>query len=82
MHLKYRKDNGDVSDREVVSVGFDFGDRDKVLCIDLSDFTGNELQERKKIVEELRKEFIKSIYDSELKGNFRSFFLDNITEIE
>ena len=81
-HLVYRKDNGEESEREVVPVGFDFGDRDRVLCIDLSEFKGDELAERKKLVEELRREYIKSIYASDLRGNFRSFFLDNIEEIE
>ena len=81
-HLRYTKDSGDISDREVVPVGFDFGDRNKVLCIDLSDYNGQELEKRKLIVEQLRKDYIKSIYASDLRGNFRSFFLDGIEEID
>ena len=81
-HLRYTKDDNSVSDREVVPVGFDFGDRNKVLCIDLSDYRGQELEKRKRIVEELRKEYIKSIYASDLRGNFRTFFLDGIEELD
>ena len=81
-HFRYTKDSGAVSDREVVPVGFDFGERDKVLCIDLSDYKGQELEERKRIVEQLRKDYIESIYASDLRGNFRTFFLDGIEEID
>ena len=80
-HLIYRKDNGSESTREVLPIGFYFGERDKVLCIDLSQYAGAELVKRKKIVEELQAEFIKSIKDSDLDKDFRSFFLDNITEL-
>lgn len=80
--LVYRKDNNDTSIREVVPIGFNFADRDTVLCLDLSRYTGSELRRRKEIAEELRKEFIKSVRDSELDSDYRSFFLDNIEEIE
>ena len=81
-HLRYTKDNKSTSNREVVPVGFDFGDRDKVLCIDLSDYKGQELEQRKRIVEQLRKDYIESIYASDLRGNFRTFFLDGIEVLD
>lgn len=80
-HLIYRKDNGDESEREVLPVGFDFGDRDTILCIDLSRYSGYELAKRKELMESLRSEYIRAIKDSGLGNDFRSFFLDNITEL-
>lgn len=80
--LVYRKDNGDTSKREVIPIGFHFGDRDSVLCLDLSRYDAKERERRKKIAEELRKEFIKAVQYSDLQEDYRSFFLDNIEEIE
>lgn len=80
--LTYRKDNGDESKRNVTPIGFNFGDRDTVLCLDFSKYTGSELTRRQKVADELRKQFIKAVRDSELDSDYRSFFLDNIEEVE
>lgn len=80
--LTYTKDDGSVSERTVIPIGFIFDDRDKVLCLDLSAYEGQELREKLAVAKELHRHFLNSVRDSELAGCYRTFFLDNISEVE
>jgi hypothetical protein len=76
-HFVYKKENGEVTERDVEPIGFTFGDRDKVLCIDY-----NGLDEEDKVeLEHIRKSYLKMLYDGGFGNNIRSFFLDNILEL-
>ena len=74
-HFIYKKDSGELSEREVIPIGFDFGDRDKVLCIQVSEDTDE------KVLEDIRNRYLKDLYDHGFARNIRSFFLDGIEEL-
>lgn len=80
-HFIYKKDDGSVSEREVIAVGFNFDDRHKVLCIDLSQYQGEELTEKRAVVEKIRRDFINAIKEAGLDKNYRQFFIENIMEV-
>ena len=75
--FKYTKDNKEVSDREVEPIGFKFGDRDTVLCIDTSSFSPEE----KEHLEQIRQFFLNDLYDAGFSNSIRSFHYDSITEV-
>lgn len=76
-HFVYKKDNGDISDRKVIPIGFNFADRNSVLCIDIDGFDTSELEH----LNMLREYFLGQLYDAGFGENIRSFYLDNIEEI-
>ena len=76
-HFTYTKDNGEVSKRNVIPIGFNFGDRDKVLCIDITDATPSEIKE----LEDWRAAFIDNLKEFGFGNRFRQFFLDGINEV-
>ena len=75
-HFVYEKDNGEKSERDVIPIGFKFGDRDTVLCIDLTNSESKESD--KTLLEEIRTKFINELYDSGFASDIRSFHLDGI----
>ena len=76
----YRKDSGDVSNRDIVPIGFNFGDRDTVLCIDLSKSKAKEAD--KALLSEIRDDFIDSLYEAGFQSDIRSFILENIEDVK
>jgi len=77
-YLRYIKDNGEVSVRNVEPIGFIFDDKNKIMCLDLTKFEGDELLRMQKLAKQLHRDFLTKLYDSELSGSIRTFFLDNI----
>lgn len=76
--LVYTKDNNDVSTRDVEPIGFTFDERDKVLCID---FNGLETED-KEILQDIRRNYLDTLYKAGFAKNIRSFFLDSIEVIK
>ena len=66
--IKYEKDNGDISNRDVIAIGFDL-DNDTVLCIDATTLNTEE----RKTLETFRQLFLDDLYEADLGGLFRSF---------
>ena len=73
----YRKDNGEESVRTVIPVGYKFGDRDKILCIDVSDASVDDIRH----LDELHQEYLEKIKDAGFYNKFRLFFVDGIEEV-
>lgn len=76
--LTYTKDDGDKSTRDVEAIGFNFGERNKVLCIDYKGLT----QADRDILEDVRRNYLDDLYHMGFGKNIRAFFLDNISEVE
>ena len=77
--FNYKKDNGDTSERDVIPIGFNFGDRDTVLCIDLSQSDNPALDE--KTLEQIRQHFLDELYDLGYGSSIRSFHADSISGV-
>jgi hypothetical protein len=73
----YRKDNGEVSDRIAIPVGFIFDSRDKVLCLDVTDASLDEIRQ----IDELHREYLNKLNEAGFAHRFRSFFYDNIEQV-
>lgn len=73
--IEYRKDGApETQVREVEAIGYRFGERDLVVCIDVADLT----DEDKEILQTLREEYIESLYEAGFSSSFRSFHADSI----
>jgi hypothetical protein len=75
-HFVYKKDNGETSERDVVPIGFKFGDRDTVLCIDLTNSENKDSDMT--LLEEMRTKFINELYEAGFSRDIRSFHIDGI----
>ena len=75
--IVYCKDNGDRSTRGVIPIGFIFGERDKVLCVQTDGMDEEELNELKTVKEE----YLKELYELGFGADIRSFFVDGIEEV-
>ena len=77
--FKYTKAGGDTSIRTVYPLNI-VGD-DKLLCVDLSEYDETEKEEFQSILEAIHNEYIQAIKNVGLGSNFRTFFLDKISNI-
>lgn len=74
--FKYTKESGDVSHRVVYPMHlFD----DKMLSVDLTEFSDEERHEAEIILNAIHKGYINSIKEAGFASNFRSFFVDQMS---
>ena len=70
----YRKDNGEESNRIAIPVGFIFDARNKVVCLDVTDASIDDIRQ----IEVLHREYLDALAEAGFSHRFRTFFLDNI----
>ena len=76
-HFIYEKANGDLSERIVIPIGFDFN-HDNILAIDLTEFDEEEKIYYETALEAARDAFNKAIRDAGLGHNYRNFKVSRI----
>lgn len=79
-HIKYTKADGETSTRVIYPINvLDLGkDTVKVQAIDLSSMTDDERAEAEIVLNAIRQAAWNKVYESGLKENIRSFFLNQI----
>ncbi len=76
-HFIYTKYNGDTSERDVIPIGFYFGSREKVMCIETTNLSKDDLSE----LEAIRLRYLEDLYKNDFAPYIKTFFLDNMFEI-
>lgn len=75
-HFKYTKESGEESTRVVYPLRIV---EDKLLSIDLSQYSDEERKDAIVILDAIHKQYIKAIKDAGFGSNFRYFFMDQMS---
>lgn len=76
-NITYTKESGDTSRRSVYPLNIVYGD--KLLCVDLTEFDSDEVQEYEAILDQIHKDYIQAIKDAGLGSTFRTFLIERIS---
>jgi len=78
MKVTYKKLNGEVVVRNVVPIGFELDEDNKVDVIDLTEYSEAEQEYYETQLLEARRKYTEHIYALGLRSNFRRFLVDKI----
>lgn len=74
--FQYKKADGSISERTVYQLNL--VDNDKLLCVDLSEFSIQEQIDYSALMDEIHKNYIDAIKEVGLGSTFRTFKLEGI----